>query len=295
MKGTYRVYKGGLLVAEQDNLITNLGRTIILRYLAGNIGSFAGAIAAGAQHKAAVVTDTKLGFEFMRGAITVSAPMVQSNTVVYKASMPLNSAGRVYELGLYPHLTQTNAEYAGNLFIGFDPATESLTGGGANTTNYRTGAESYAVGAAAGASTTAAATAIRGNFGVYDPTDTFSLGYFLNDANTASIAVRLLVDSSNYFTYTVTTGTATGYFVADFDKSSFVWTGLPSWDNVTRAEFVVTARAGGATSVNLDGMRINDTDVYPEYALVSRTVLATPVTKASGEQMDIEYTLGFNL
>lgn len=295
MKGRYRVFKNGLLVAEQDNLITTSGRTIILRYLAGNIGSFAGALAAGTSATAANLADTKLGFEFMRGEINVSAPLVASNTVVFKASMPLNSSGKVYELGLYPYITQSNAEYAGSLFIGFDPVTETLSGGGVNTTNYRIGAESYSLTAPLSSTATAVSSLIRGNFGAYGPTDTFSLAYFLNDANTASIRVRLLVDSGNYYTYTITTGSTAGYFVSDFAKSAFTATGAPAWDNISSAEFMITARAAGATTVQLDGMRVNDVDVYPEYALVSRTVLATPITKATGEQMDMEYSIGFNI
>lgn len=293
MQGTYRIFKNGLLVAEQSNLITTQGRGLILRYLAGNLGTFAGVIAAGTSPKAPTVADTKLGFEFTRGRVVLGAANVPAGQVVYKASMPLDAGGAVWELGLYPTQRGSEADYAGQVFVTFESGIETMTGGGVNTTNYRIGKESYSATAAANGSTTVSVSSAVGNFIGYSASDVFSLAYFLNDANTSSITVRLKVDNSNYFSYNVSTGTATGYFVTDWAKSAFTATGTPTWENITSADFIINARAGGATTVQLDGLRVSDTDVYPDYGLVSRAVLATPIIKVPGEQMDIEYSLGF--
>jgi len=295
MHGVYKVYKSGLLVATKRNLITTRGRGLILQHLAGSIGTFAGVLVAGTSQVAPVISNTKLGFEFMRAPVSVSAAEIATNKVIYKATMPLNDAGIVYEIGLYPELRTTASDYAGQVFIGFDPILEGLTGGTLNTVNYRVGVDSYTVNAAVSASTTVLAGSTRGNFGIYSGTDTFSLAYFLNDANTSSILVRLKVDNANFFTYTINTNTTIGYQVSDWNKNAFVSTGTPSWDNINNAEFIVTARASGATVVQLDGLRINDNDIYPDYALVSRAVLGTPIIKGRGEQMDIEYALEFNI
>lgn len=64
ISGAYKIYSNGLLVSETSNIITNLGKGIILRYLAGNTGMYAGAICVGTSGVAAAATDTKLGFEF---------------------------------------------------------------------------------------------------------------------------------------------------------------------------------------------------------------------------------------
>lgn len=295
-KGTYRVYKDGLLVAEQPNLITDRGRGLILRYLAGNIGTFAGAIAVGSHTTPPAVTDTRLGFEFARGAITLGAANVPARQVVFKATIPMETSGVIYEMGLYPFIRQTDTEYFGQVYLGFDTNLEELTGGGVNTVNYRIGTDSYEATAAASTATATTSTTItagqaRGNFGGHGPSDVFSLAYFLNDANTASIRVRLYVDNLNYFEYTISPGAITGYRVTDWEKGAFVATGTPSWENITYADFTITAGTGGATTVQLDGLRVTDTDVYPDYGLVSRAVFATPIIKRPGEQMDVEYAL----
>lgn len=296
LRGTYRVYKDGLLVAEQPNIITTTGRGLILRYLAGNIGTFAGAIAVGSHAVPATVGDTKLGFEYARGAVTLGAAYVPANQIVFKATIPMETSGLIYEMGLYPFLRQTETEYAGQVYLGFDSNLEGLVGGGVNTTNYRIGTDSYEATVAASTATATSTATItaeqaRGNFIGYGPSDSFSLAYFINDANTASIRVRLYVDNLNYFEYTVSPGTATGYRVTDWNKSAFVATGTPSWEDITYADFTIAAGTGGATTVQLDGLRVNDTDVYPDYGLVSRAVFATPIIKRPGEQMDVEYAM----
>jgi hypothetical protein len=42
----------------------------------------------------------------------------------------------------------------------------------------------------------------------------------------------------------------------------------------------------------MDGLRINDEDTFdPIFGLISRTALATPLEKALGRQIDVEYRL----
>jgi hypothetical protein len=44
--------------------------------------------------------------------------------------------------------------------------------------------------------------------------------------------------------------------------------------------------------VLLDGLRVNDDDSYnTQYGLISRSVLATPIIKKLGVEMDIEYKI----
>lgn len=295
LNGVYNVYKNGLLVASSPNIITTRGKGLILHYLAGNVPAFAGAMAVGSANvPAAVVGDTKLAFEFGLAPVTLAAADTVASTIIYKASFPVELAGAVYEAGLYPYLKGNPTDNAGNVFIGFSEALEQLSGG-TSTTNSRVGGTAYTATAAAGGTTTITAAQTRGNFAGYQATDSFSLAWTAVDQNTASIVVRLLVDAANYYQYTITPTAGVGYKVVDWNKSAFVATGAPTWDNITSAQFIVTAVAGGATSVHLDAMRVNDTDTYSDYALVSRTVFGTPIVKTAGEQMDIEYVLGVPL
>ena len=46
----------------------------------------------------------------------------------------------------------------------------------------------------------------------------------------------------------------------------------------------------------MDGLRINDEDTFdPNFGIISRSALTTPITKTLGRAIDIEYklTLGF--
>ena len=55
---------------------------------------------------------------------------------------------------------------------------------------------------------------------------------------------------------------------------------------------IVTAGAGGSTTIGLDGLRVNDEDTFdPIFGLISRSVLATPISKVAGRQVDVEYRL----
>lgn len=295
VKGFYRIYKNGVLVGETENLITLSGKRLILQFLASSVGSYAGAISYGTSTTPAVNTDSKLGFEFGRSAILLRAADPTTGRITFKASLDPEVAGVINELGIWPYLSNSSTEYGGHMVTTFDPNTESLSGGAVNTTTYRIGAESYGASPAASGTSTISLTSIRNDFSGYSDTDIFSLAYFLQDANTASIAVRLKVDNSNYFGYTITTGSTPGYVVTDWTKSQFTATGSPTWDAITSADFLITAKAAGATTVLLDGLRVNDTDIYPDYTLVSRAVLGTPITKSAGEQVDLEYLLEFTI
>lgn len=293
IKGTYRVYRNGVLVAIEPNLITTKGRSIILRYLAGNLSAWAGGIGVGSGSTVATVGDTKLEFEFERLHVDVRAADVNNSNIIIKASMPQNAAGTVHELGLYPFAQPGGTDAAGHLILDFNSNFTELTGG-TTSTNSRVGGASYTASAAASATTTIVAPYVRSDFSGYGDQDTFTLAMFVNDANASTVRVRMKVDDTNYFDYTQTIGAATGYRTFEWQKSQFVATGTPSWDSIASAEFAFTAGALAST-VDLDGFRINDTDVYPDFGLVSRAILTTPITKNAGESMDVEYSIGFTI
>lgn len=295
MRGVYRIYRDGELVAESENLITDEGRKIVLRYLAGNIGSYADVLAVGTQNVLPTSADKRLGFEFARTNVELRIPNFADNSVTFKGSLAAQDAGSVYEVGLFPLATGNNTNSASRLITGFEPTTEPLSGGVTNTTNVRLGRESYSLNPAANGNATAVLSSLRTDFSGYGDDDSFSLAFFINDANTSSIRIRLLSDAGNYFEHSISGfGTNPIYLVREMRLGDFTVTGSPDWANITEAHFTVFAGAA-ATSVQLDGFRVNDTDIYPEYGLVSRTALASPVIKEPGQQLDIEYTLEFNI
>lgn len=294
MYGIYRIFKNGELIAEQPNLITTRGKNIILRYLAGNLSAWAGGIGVGSGAAAPALTDNKLQFEFHRLSVEVRAADTNSSSIIIKSSVPQNLVGVVHELGLYPFAQPGGTNAPGHLILDFNPNYIELMGGSLST-NTRVGGASYRVSSAAGTTTTVTAPHIRSDFSGYGDQDTFTLAGFTNDVNAVSLRTRMKVDDANYFEYTASVAPRVEYQTMDWQKSQFVATGSPTWENVASVDFALTAAAGGASSMDLDGFRINDTDIYPDFALVSRATLTTPIEKMQGESMDIEYKIGFNI
>jgi hypothetical protein len=73
--------------------------------------------------------------------------------------------------------------------------------------------------------------------------------------------------------------------------------GTPDSSSISQIGVQITrsSTASNAT-VYLDGLRINDQDTFdPTFGLISRSILASSITKVAGRPIDIEYkiTLGF--
>ena len=56
--------------------------------------------------------------------------------------------------------------------------------------------------------------------------------------------------------------------------------------------FKVPFTGSNTTSIGMDGLRINDEDTFdPTFGLISRSILATALTKLAGRAVDVEYKL----
>lgn len=288
MKGTYRIYQDGKLIAEQSNLITTEGKKAILRYLAGHSGAIARSLAVGTGTAAATLTDTKLQFEVSRANVSIISPDYVTQKVVFKATLPQGAQFAIWEIGA---LTVAETELYGKMLLTFDQETELWSAGTFQSDVTRIGADSLRVNAALSTTTTSTLSDIFMETGDYSDTDKFSMAYIPQDTNLNSLKLRLKTDASNYFEYTFTQLT-TGYKIESWSKSAMTKTGTPTWDSITSADLIVNAKAAGATNVDFDGLRIDSILVSnTDYALVSRTVLGAAVTKLDTSQMDIEYTL----
>ena len=62
--------------------------------------------------------------------------------------------------------------------------------------------------------------------------------------------------------------------------------------NINKIGIVITPTAANSTSIGADGLRINDEDTFdPIFGIISRSTLATPLTKIKGRPIDVEYIL----
>lgn len=294
MKGIYRFYQDGELVGEAENLLTTAGKNAIMRYLAGYSGHFGRSIRLGIGATAAAVGDATLNFETAVVPVYLISPDYANTLLVFKGRMDDASSMVIYEAGLSSGIPDTATLNSSRLILGFDSTFDTWSAG-AFTAGSRLGADDLRVTSNASTTTTAVMTDIALDLSAFSNADEFRLAYSPNNANAASIFVRLYTDASNYFTYTINAPTA-GFKVATFNKTNFVATGTPSWANITQAGVSVTAGAGGQVQVDFEGLRVDDRDTFADSdILVSRAVLGTPVTKVAGLPLDVEYTLDFTL
>ena len=91
IKGIYRIFKNGLEVASQENLVTNNGKDMILKYLGSSVSSWAADLVVGTgsslsgSTNAAKVTDTILEYEVVRNIIKLRSPNIMTSTATYSS------------------------------------------------------------------------------------------------------------------------------------------------------------------------------------------------------------------
>ncbi len=296
IKGTYRFYQHGRLMAAQNNLITTEGERLILRYLSGNAASLGAAIGLGVLASPATINDTRLGFEVYRATIDVRSFDYDTNTVLFKGTVEQNAEFTLYEAGLWSTESNALGSLDSTLLTTFDPDVEEWTNVTVDATQSRTTIDSVRVDATAN-STTSPRTIVDMDLAGYSTEDIFSLAFYKANNNISSISLYFgnsLTGGSFKLTKTVST-MPVGYNVVQFKKGDFVVTGGIAWDDIDTLGIDVTA-GGTAGYVILDGIRVEDTDTPDQdHVLVSRTTMTSPLVKSSTAPMDVEYSLEFDV
>jgi hypothetical protein len=249
-----------------------------------------------------VNTSKALDFEVGRSDVMLVSYDFVNNKLIFKAEIPDDYSGKVYEAGLYSLPENVAAgEFQSRMLTSFDSATEAWadattgTAGTFNSTNTRLGADSLRHTPSASTTKVDTMTALNLDLSGYSAADKFTVALNAGNTNTSSVKLLFLTDASNY--YTVTMGAAaSGYQVLSVAKSTAVATGTPTWANITEMRVSTTSGAGGASQVDYDGVRIEDTDTLnADYVLVSRELLASPYTKVDGMTQEIEFSLDVNV
>lgn len=273
-------------------MITTKGKLHIKRYLAHQVGDIARSISVGLGPVAENVAHTALQFEMGRADITLVSFDYVNNKVVFKASIPQEISGKIYEVGIW---SQTNSSAAGEftskLLTTFDSAGETWSAGSFQAANARLGIDALRFTPSASATVSGALNDLFIDLSGNSGADLFNIAYYNSNSNVANFKVRFKTDASNYYTITVTSP-ATGYQISTVAKSAATVTGNPSWASISTIEVEVVATSGGSASIDFDGLRIEDTDtIDPNYVMVARELLGAPVTKVAGRVMDIEFNL----
>jgi hypothetical protein len=242
---------------------------------------------------AATLNDTALEFEFDRAPVSIVSLDLTTQKIIYKATLSRLTEGAINEIGGFS-FADANEVAGARMITSFDPDFEAWSVGAWQTDATKVGGEALRLTPAASATSTTALTPLTLDFSEYRSIDKFSFAWNNNNSNLSSIKWRFKTDASNYYEYTG--ATSVGYKVGSVAKGSMTAVGSPSWSNITIIEIAVTATAGGAASVDLDGIRIESGESSnPDYLMVSRTVLGSPILKNNKTEMEIEYSLDVSI
>jgi hypothetical protein len=302
LKGTYIYYEDGQEIYRSENIITRYGKRFLTSFLAGRESFASKSMAFGIDSTAALDTNTRLGFEFYRAPVSFGSTDIQTvndtttYAVVYKATIPQDVAGFITEVGIYPEFKESFSSYDSKFIADFDNQLDWTNTPLITTVDARIG--QYLLGMSSnGTSAKEYKTNIQAmDLSGYSVNDTLKLAYVKNDANLQNIIIKFYSSPADYYYVTVTPETGTGYKLSSditlnnlFSNSS---TANVDPTNINQIGIVITPVSAQSTSVSLDGLRINDEDTFdPNFGLISRSVLPTPLVKLAGRQVDVEYRL----
>lgn len=281
-------------------MLTTEGKLHIKRYLAGYVPVIAQSMSFGIGTSAESLSDIALQLESTKASINLTAYDFALNKLVYKAAVPEEYIGKIYEVGIYSlEVDPAAGEFSSRTLTTFDSATEDWKDSGVDSvfsmTNARIGGDSLSHTPAISGFITSTLSNISIDLSGYSSADTFNFAFNAGNAHTTNIRYRFLTDASNYYDFN-TSAQSSGYKVLEFTKGSAAPNGSPDWSNITEIQVTTTSSGGGSASVEHDAIRIEDKDAASlDYILIARKVLASPVTKVPGMSLDVEFTLDVSI
>lgn len=292
MKGRYRIYDGSSVVAEFDNIITNRGREVIGKFLAGQRASWSDAISIGSGDSSAQATDQFLDMEFWREEVDLRAYNTNNNQIVLRSRIPASVIGKIYELSVHAASSSNRSFSTSPMISSFDTSVESWSGGSDNTDDSRIGNRSLEL--SPSGTTLSAYWDFEGDLRAYDNETKFRLGYLASGSIT-SVRLRFKSTDSDYREYSFSPSTS-GYQVENWLLQDFSITGSPEWKEIYRLEVAVS----GTGTLVFDGLSaIFEKTDDPDSILVSRALVAFNSSsffkKNAQRELQIEYILDLNI
>lgn len=311
IKGTYRFFLDNEEIYKVDNALTTNGRTIAIKSLLGIIPNFAGLIGYGIGDKANtisastnLISNNCLQFELGRDRVIGSSLDISNNNdiLVYTATINDSYQYQIYEVGLFPtNIRNSTSNLVGSLIFDFDRVDLFNKFGTASAASLNQAAESrigtslYYLPQTNGSDSYISYASNNGTLTIiqsYASKDTFRLAGLDRNITSASINFRFYSDATNYYDYTFTTPTASGYFISELEVGAAVITGNPSWNTITSSRIW----QNNSQSVYLDGLRIDIGSylVDTSTGMISRAVLPEPIRKPASVPLTIEYSLSLD-
>lgn len=285
--GKYRIYEDGVLVSEQENLLTTYGKREILKMIAGRASQIS-RIGVGVMGTAANVADLTLTMPLADADVNFITPIFNGATskIVYKCRLPENVSGKIYELATY-NSPEINEPVLTNFSTVDSPGVTIAGPLGGGSADIRM--SSAGINLSSGALTASITKPMSA--GSLLSTDKIALAM---STATASVAMSVKFTDIDGKTATATFTTAAGgYQVVSRLASAF--TIAPSgatfdWSNISN---VLVTHPGGGSTVTLDGLAV--LSEQQSGSILSHAIYSTPVEKRLSVRYDIEYELTFNL
>lgn len=265
-------------------MIVNKGKELMVRYLAGRSESWAGAIELGIGETAVAATDENLEFPYIRVPVEYGDYNPSTNEVILRAVLGADVAGEFYEVGVFSDEDFPEAEQGNTVIAAFNDIDTVYTSdvGATDTTNVRLGTLGYLLSAAG--YVRALLPTLGSELSGYTATDEFVLAYNLT-SGTPSVSLRFESTPTDYFEHTFSP--SAGYNIESVQKQNMTQTGSPSWETVSSV--YVSTTAG---TIMIDAVAVRDSVQIDTYGMVARTVLGTPLVKASGVETEVTFTVG---
>lgn len=312
IKGTYIFYENGNEIARSSNLITKFGKRFLTNFMAGNVSfnkkEIALGIATSSEYELSD-SNSRLGFEFYRLPVDFGSTNIQSDgsggfaySVIYKSTIPQQVVGIIDEIGLYPVSSKSQNFYDSKFISDFEDNTIWFDSNGVSPTmvqsvsshSPRIGQYFMTISASQSSSKEYHVDLNALDISGYSVNDTLSLAYYQADANISSIKVKFYSSANDYYEATFSPNTTTGNKIMSISLNNMLLNpiGSPDGTAINRVGIVATAKSSGASSIYLDGLRINDEDTFdPAYGIISRSTISGSLAKVAGRQVDIEYRL----
>lgn len=291
--GYYVIKDGDKEISRTNNLITTIGKRHILDYLANKVTDRNRYIGIGIGSTTATVADYKLDFEIGKYKVYTSTVDYSSGTIIMKAELPLQLAATITEMALFPGFGTTR-QYDSKVITFFNSDVswsegQYITDSAVSKINNT----SYQITATSGSTVTSVSSNLSILFTGYSTLDSMSFAFYQNDQNLDYIDFKFYTTDSDYYTYRLAGTTSVGLRIVNVPLATLLatTTGSPT-GSIAKVSIGVKAKTSTNTTVDFDGIRINDNDTYvQESGAISRAVLSTPVIKEFGRILDLEYRL----
>lgn len=292
ISGYYVIKDGDKELCRTQNLVTNIGKRHILNYLADKIANRSRYIGIGIGSTAASENDKKLEFEINKYFVFNNSIDYTNNTIIMKAELPMQLAATISEVGLFPGSNGQNAFDSKTITLFNNDVIWSAGSYVENSANSKINNTSFQIQATAGGTVTAKSSNLTFDLTGYSTADSLSLAFYQGDINLQYIDLILYKTDLDYYYYRIN-GSSIGHRIVEIPMTSIISNAVGSPNaSISKFGLAVKANTGTSTTVDFDGLRVNDNDTNVlDHGIISRAVLGTPITKEFGRVLDIEYRL----